>query len=128
MYMSSEFGPGKYFIGDICYALPDKIYHKVWGDKYKFEDGFYKEDGFAVHGTAYGDGCYFGTDGVRYMVDAGVIGITNITNAKRYSEDELNELGKIVEVKDSISMECDDEGNFDFIVDGEPFIISTGED
>lgn len=119
----AKFGPGRYFIGDICYALPDKIYDEVWGDKYQYENGSY--DGFAVHGTAYGDGTYEGTDGVSYSVDAGVIGITDISKEQRYDNNELSRLGKIVEVKDSLIMNCDDNGNFEFIVDGQSFEIIT---
>lgn len=123
----AKFGPGRYFIGDICYALPDKIYDEIWGDKYQYENGSY--DGFAVHGTAYGDGTYCGTDGVSYGVDAGVIGITDISKDQRYDDNELNRLGKIVEVKDSLIMNCDDNGNFEFIVDGQSFeIITDGSD
>ena len=119
----AKFGPGKYFIGDICYALPDKIYDEIWGGKHKYEDGSY--EGFAVHGTAYGDGSYEGTDGVSYAVDAGVIGVTDIGKEQRYDDAELNRLGKIVEVKDSLIMNCDDNGNFEFIVDGQSFEIIT---
>ena len=123
----AKFGPGRYFIGDICYALPDDVYDKVWGDRYNYENGSYNT--FAVHGTAYGDGNYWGTDGVSYSVDAGVLGITDIGKMQRYSNEELNRLGKIVEVKDSIIMNCDEKGNFEFIVDGESFeIITDGSD
>ena len=125
----AEFGPGKYFIGDICYALPDDVYDTIWGDKYKYEDGFFKEYGFAVHRTEYGDGIYEGTDSVSYYVDAGVIGITDIGKEQRYEDKELNRLGKIVEVKDSIIMNCNEKCNFQFIIDGKSFeIITDGSD
>ena len=121
----AKFGPGKYFIGDICYALPDKIYDEVWGDTYKYADGCYEK--FAVHRTAYGDGCYPGTDGNKYLVDAGNIGITNITEQQKYDNERLNNLGTVVEVKDSIIMYCDDNCNFTFVVDGQSFEIITGD-
>lgn len=25
IYFNAKFGPGRYFIGDICYALPDEV-------------------------------------------------------------------------------------------------------
>lgn len=121
------FGPGRYFIGDICYALPDEIYDEIWGDKYKYQDGCYLEYGFATHGTAYGDGCYAGTDGVDYCVDAGNIGIVNITSQQRYDDQELSRLGKVVDVKDSIIMNCDEMCTFEFTVDGKTFEIVTGD-
>lgn len=45
IYFNAKFGPGRYFIGDICYALPDEVYDKIWGDKYEYEEGCY--EGFA---------------------------------------------------------------------------------
>lgn len=87
-----------FYVGDICYVLNDDIYFGVWRDKYQFEDGqCYTDDGnsFGVASTAYGDGCYVGSDGVCYGVDAGVLGVvplelvSNIDNAK--------ELGRVVE-------------------------------
>ena len=119
----AKFGPGTYFIGDICYALPEEIYDEVWGDKYGYENGSY--EGFAVHGTAYGDGCYLGSDGISYAVDAGVIGVTDITKGQRYDNQKLSRLGKIVEVQKSLIMNCDEDGNFEFIVDGKHFEIIT---
>lgn len=127
-YFSAELGPGKYFIGDICYALQKDTYSQIWGHKFEYEDGCYEDFGFAVVGTMYGDGCYIGNDGVSYCVDAGVLGITNISKQQRYDEDELNRLGKIVDVKQSISMERLENGEFIFTVDGEQFSIYTGYD
>lgn len=68
--------PGKYYIGDLCYALYDPIYERVFGGR-AYENGFYSKDNsfFMVAGTAYGDGDYQGTDGYHYLVDAGIIGI-----------------------------------------------------
>lgn len=127
-YFSAELGPGKYFIGDICYALEEDTYSQIWGDKFQYEDGCYEDFGFAVAGTMYGDGYYNGTDGVSYGVDAGVLGITNISLGQRYENAELNRLGKIVDVKQSISMERLENGEFIFIVDGEQFSVHTGYD
>lgn len=127
-YFSAELGTGKYFIGDVCYALDDDIYIQIWGGKFQYKDGCYKDFGFAVAGTMYGDGCYHGTDGISYGVDAGVLGITNISNQQRYENAKLNKLGKIVDVKESISMERLENGEFIFIVDGEQFSIYTGYD
>lgn len=127
-YFSAELGPGKYFIGDICYALETDTYRQIWGHKFQYEDGCYEDFGFAVAGTMYGDGCYNGTDGVSYGVDAGVLGITNISKQQRYDNAELNRLGKIVDVKESISMERLENGEFMFTVDGEQFSIYTGYD
>jgi hypothetical protein len=68
------FPAGKYYVGDPCYVLEDEIYDPVVG---------YGTDGFHTNGTQVigyfgtwaGDGCYKGTNGKDYGVDAGIIGI-----------------------------------------------------
>lgn len=123
----AKFGPGRYFIGDICYALPEDLYNQIWGEQYGYVDGAFQL--FAAHRTAYGDGCYSGSDGNEYAVDAGNIGIVNITEQQEYDNETLSRLGKIVTVKDSIIMNSDSNCNFEFIVDGESFeIITDGSD
>jgi hypothetical protein len=71
-------GPaGKYYIGDLCYALYENIYDKVFGGIGGYDGGLYTKGNsfFMVDGTAHGDGLYTGTDGFGYGVDAGIIGI-----------------------------------------------------
>lgn len=74
--------PGKYYIGDLCYVLGKDVYDKVFGG-YDYEMGIYKEKAtgyiFAMNGTAYGDGEYPGSDGKKFCVDAGIIGICPIS-------------------------------------------------
>lgn len=71
---------GKYYIGDLCYALHDTLYDKVFGPRYR--DGLYTSlanpnDVFMVGNTG-GDDLYKGTDGKGYPVDSGIIGIASI--------------------------------------------------
>ncbi len=122
-----SFGPGKYFVGDICYALDEKIYHETWGTKYEFNDGSYDvtddfgvQSTFVVASTAYGDGCYVGSDEVEYGVDAGVIGIVPVALWKK---DEPTG-GRIVVAKTSISFSALN-GQFTIIVDGKTIKIDT---
>ncbi len=67
-----------FYIGDICYALNEKVYHEVWGGS-DYEDGVYTEPEtgkrFAVAGTAHRGGGYKDNKGRHYCVDAGNIGI-----------------------------------------------------
>lgn len=88
----------KVFVGDICYALDNKLYRDVWGDKLHYADGKIEE--FAVVASAaYGDGLYKGTDGTKYCVDAGVIGVTNGKYFNADTEDaDLEDLGKLVHI------------------------------
>lgn len=69
---------GTYYIGDLCYALSDDIYDNVFGGTC-YESGVYEEKGtnrvFALSATAYGDGEYPSSDGKKFSVDAGIIGI-----------------------------------------------------
>ena len=121
--VKAQFGPGTYFIGDICYALKEDEYYEIWGNQNNYEDGSY--DGFAVAGTAYGDGVYTGTDGVDYGVDAGVIGVVEKSHwGDKYDTNTLNGLGKIIEVKDKLIFEAEN-GNFFFDYDNHVLEINT---
>lgn len=72
-----------FYVGDVCYALSEEVYHGFWGDKQGFKDGVFTVPGtdglkFAVGGTAYGDGSYADQLGHCFPVDAGVIGLVPI--------------------------------------------------
>lgn len=109
------FPAGKYYIGDLCYAIEDwdtfcnltiKDSECLYG---KFP---WKSANLWQHGTAYGDGCYNGTDGVKYGVDAGLIGILPIEYADKKDYD-LTELGSIVEFDHPFSVHYEN-GKFKF--------------
>ena len=110
------------YIGDICYALDDKIYDGIWGHEDYADGKFRTHDGleFAVGSTAYGDGTYYGTDGTKYPVDAGVVGVVDLRLATKYSYEELEELGRIVPEADEVKFFAED-GYFEIRVykDGE---------
>lgn len=75
-----EIPAGRYYLSDLCYALPDPIYDEIWGKQFNYNHGAYRRsDGamFIVDHTAYGDGGYRGSDGETYGVDAGVIALTS---------------------------------------------------
>lgn len=77
---------GRYYIGDLCYALSDDVYDKIFG-LYDYESGLYSHNNgkhfFLVDGTAFGDGCYPGSDGKEFSVDAGIIGICSAALAEK---------------------------------------------
>lgn len=68
----------KFYIGDPCYVLGDKIYFDIWSKKFNFNDGYIevkKNSGFEVHGTCYGDGEYKDEQGNKYPVDSGSLAV-----------------------------------------------------
>ena len=77
---------GTYYVGDLCYALEDDLYHDIFGEK-GYASGLYEDENkkefFLVSGTAFGDGEYVDTLGRTYGVDAGIIGICPIDLAKK---------------------------------------------
>jgi hypothetical protein len=72
------FPPGKYYIGDLCYALQEDIYDRVFGH-HGYDEGLYSSElgSFMMYGTG-GDGEFKGSDGYAYPVDAGHIGIASL--------------------------------------------------
>lgn len=76
--IKAELPRGRYYIGDLCYVLGDNIYDNIFGGT-GYESGIYEEKNsdrvFLVNSTAYGDGEYPGSDGNKFAVDAGIIGI-----------------------------------------------------
>ena len=118
---------GTYYVGDLCYALEDDIYHDVFGQK-GYASGLYQheEDFFLVSGTAFGDGEYVDTLGRTYAVDAGILGICPIALAKKGTDG-----GQVIEFDGDT--ECYFRGGmFSFTPVGEAialFIIDTyGDD
>lgn len=84
---------GEYFIGDLCYIVPNDYWNDLcdqWFDKTK--DGvvaqYTQKDETLItvyaFSTAYGDGTYVGSDGFKYGVDAGLIGIMPVTSEVKY--------------------------------------------
>lgn len=117
------FGPGTYYIGDICYCLNDEEYDGVWGKQYEYKDGAYGY--FAVGGTAYGDGVYYG--GIwEFPVDAGVIGVVDMTHSKESAETlEKYNYGCVLTVSKYLTFDYDGSGVFNFKYDGNSFSINT---
>jgi hypothetical protein len=72
--------PGEYYIGDLCYALNDYLYDKVFGPRY--ETGYFSRldapDYVFMIGGHFDDGTFRGSDRKRFEVDSGTIGIASI--------------------------------------------------
>lgn len=100
---------GKMYIGDLCYAMSDYDYHKIWG-AHNYQDGAYEAaDGmFAMVGTAYGDGCYDSNIGFAFPVDAGIIGICDGELIKKEITGPYGDLGIIVNAEGEANISYED--------------------
>ena len=91
---------GSYVIGDPCYAVPSHLWNELLNSCNCFENpiGYIKNGGqkFPVlaFGTKWGDGCYRGTDGREYGVDAGLIGLVPLNVVEDLSEHEVVNFSK----------------------------------
>lgn len=95
-----EVPAGKYVLGDPCYAVP----HDKWSELLESCSCFnnpigrfstYNRGSTIIHsavafGTRWGDGCYRGTDGNFYPVDAGLIGLVPLSASSKELRDDLS--------------------------------------
>lgn len=87
------------YVGDLCYCLNDSVYQeaiKLANYEGKFDStisGMHVEGAFVS--TQYGDGSYIGSDSREYAVDAGIIGIVNITSAAATEGEDFESFSKL---------------------------------
>jgi hypothetical protein len=95
-----EVPAGQYVLGDPCYAVP----HDKWSELLESCSCFNNpigqfsthDRGFTIYhyavafGTRWGDGCYRGTDGNLYPVDAGLIGLVPLSASSNELRDDLS--------------------------------------
>ena len=93
------------YVGDLCYCLNYAVYQEaieLGNYEGKFDStasGMHVEGAFVT--TEYGDGDYIGSDGKKYAVDAGIIGIVNITNASATEGEDFkifSKLGRVIKL------------------------------
>ena len=94
-----EVPAGKYILGDPCYAVPDSEWMELLESCDYFENPIGKitrHDKSYYHivafSTRWGDGCYRGTDGNSYPVDAGLIGLVPLAVCKDVIRDDLSQV------------------------------------
>ena len=115
---------GRYYVGDPCYAF--SLDTTTWMDLIEKTDCFGVANHLKKHytmqkpvkhngglmwgaGTAYGDGCYRGSDGSEFGVDAGMLGIVS----ENIAEDNALYAMKLIEVDESNNeVTYDGHGNF----------------
>ena len=118
--------PGKYYIGDLCYALDDRLYDHVFGSDYR-SGLFYQKNNpkhvFMLNDTGIGDGSFKGTDGYEYSVDAGILGIASfsVLDLKKANY----EGGTVVTFKGNVSLNFQPNYKFEYCSDNrtDPKII-----
>lgn len=118
-----------FYLGDICYVLGNNLYYGVWGKEYRYSEGAFEEPEtglkVAVAHTEYGDGRYQGSDGTKFPVDAGVIGLVPLELVKK--ESGLED-GRVIEVPGTALFEAED-GQFKITApSGEIITIDTSYD
>ena len=92
------------YVGDVWYALEDKIYRSDWNknEENEAEDGLQ----FAVAGTPFGNGGYLGSDGREYSVDTSAIGVVDLRLATKNSLEELDRLGRVFPNADKVEFKA----------------------
>ena len=113
-----------FYIGDLCYALNDRIYDEVWGGA-GYKPGIYEAPGgfkFAAAWTAYGDGTYEDQYGREYGVDAGNLSLVPAELAER------TDGGHFFHGAGEATFEAED-GYFQITLpDGQTICINTAEE
>jgi hypothetical protein len=85
---------GQYVIGDPCYAVPDEDWLPLletcnyFNNPIGYVQGIDQKYFVLAFGTKWGDGCYRGTDGNEYPVDAGLLGLVPFNVVEDLSEHE----------------------------------------
>ena len=108
---------GKYYLGDPCNVLHEKIFIGIYGNEYNYENGKFKinDTDFAVHNTHNGDGVFKDTKRRSYTIHSGLIALVdlNLIDDKELSKKN----GHIFEFKKRVN----------FIYDAGLFYIKSGK-
>jgi hypothetical protein len=139
---TTTFPAGKYYIGDPCYVFSGESWSKLCDETDCFENGedhphLFSHRGHKFFGasTAHGDGTFYDSDGYRYGVDAGMLGIVPIALVELEGESiediEKYKLGRIHEFKEDFEVGVNELHTFlfgDIIIDTDDEAEDYGED
>lgn len=101
------FPPGKYFVGDPCYAIPKD----VW---FEYIDAC---EGEAIDMEGVGRSVYYShqyeadDEGISYPCDSGLIGVTCVDNHDIEQWKRLKQLGRLVQFDDGDDIARDEDGD-----------------
>lgn len=98
---------GTYYVGDLCYVMHGEwdeacsLFFRGRDDHGCNQGEFNLKDGrrFVSYNTAWGDGEYQDQNGLRYGVDAGLIGCIRVEDIDRTNPDNFLTGGNIIEFK-----------------------------
>jgi hypothetical protein len=79
--MTTKLPAGNYYVGDLCYVIPNNLWDEFlgnWDFDYSGVYGDFLSSLYWVAETEYGDGIYDDQFGNTYAVDAGIIGCINL--------------------------------------------------
>ena len=122
--------PNGFYFGDPCYALKEDLYREWinWGEERKKSEGRWCNDGkfvfdgkeiMVVDSTAYGDGCYCGSE-MSYGVDAGCLAVIPL----EFCDPSKNMDGLVMaDYVGKVTLETTEDG--EFIVRGKNQVIET---
>lgn len=125
---------GKYYVGDLCYLLPDDIYEQYVGsfnhdgEAVDIKAGRRKVFSAFVASTAYGDGGYSDNAGGEYSVDAGILGVVQLLSADliaKAKEEDAAGMAKVIDFPEDFRVNRDEDGTFTF---GHLTIVTDGSD
>lgn len=85
--------PGKYFLCDPCYVVPDHHWMKLLETADYFSDSecIYEGHQIISFSTAYGDGCYLDNFSNQFLVDSGMIGLVPVEFGISHSDNLIVE-------------------------------------
>ena len=130
-----EVPAGTYILGDPCYAVPDGDWDELLQSCNFFKNPIgYIKDGMQqfpvlAFSTRWGDGCYEGTDGCLYPVDAGLIGLVPVELVG--TESLRSDLCTVVTFTKPVKCSTDGEGKLRFgsiTIDTDPAQDEEDED
>jgi len=105
---------GEYYLGDPCYTVPDHLWHKLLDSANYFEAntpiGTVEGHEVLAFSTKYGDGTYRDQQGVKYPVDAGLIGLVPVELVEKTEGDAAKKSGcsRIIKFDRAVTCYSDD--------------------
>lgn len=126
----TTFAPGKYYVGDLCYALRREGLWEVFCEDLNGGEYILEHEGKSIRvwwdNTQYGDGEYRNQFGHAFSVDAGLIGVVAYDDLNEQEKEFLDVilLGHIYNFEQEFTCSRDNSGTF-YI--GE-YVIPTGDE